>query len=89
MNVSNAWGRLGQKHLENQKTVTTSEFAYDDDQIDDRIAQQFWGIRYIDDAVARRLDTNADGDYTDLGHATYFHITDVQFSSVAMIDDTS
>ena len=51
----------------------------------ERIAQQFWGIRYIDDAVARRLDTNADGTWDD----TYFHITDVQFSSGAMIDDTS
>ncbi|MBX3322569.1 MAG: hypothetical protein KF757_06220 [Phycisphaeraceae bacterium] len=28
----------------------------------DRIVQQVWGVRYIDDAVLRRLDRNADGD---------------------------
>lgn len=28
----------------------------------DRIGQQFWGVRYIDDAVARRVDRDGDGD---------------------------
>ena len=60
-----------------------------------RVAQQFWGLRYIDDAVARRVDANADGDYIDdttqdppvEGEGTWFYVTDVQFSVVALLDD--
>ncbi|MCB9845315.1 MAG: hypothetical protein H6811_04945 [Phycisphaeraceae bacterium] len=66
------------------------EHIDDDEDLDpDRIAQQFWGLRYIDDAVCRRIDADADGEYDDPGDATFFHITDVQFSSVAMIDDAA
>ena len=61
-----------------------------------RVAQQFWGLRYIDDAVARRIDVNADGDYIDddaqdppvEGEGTWFYITDVQFSAVAMLTES-
>jgi RHS repeat-associated protein len=48
----------------------------------DRYAQQFWGIRYIDDAAARR---RVDGQSESL----YFHITDGQFSTVAMLDESA
>ena len=61
-----------------------------------RIAQQFWGLRSIDDAIARRVDADADGSYNNgggsseeqvPGEGTWFHVTDVQFSVVALIDD--
>src|ERR1043165_7152192 len=47
-----------------------------------RLEQEVWGIRYIDDPVLRL--TAADGD--PIGKASrYYHLTDVQFSTVAMI----
>ena len=60
------------------------------------IAQQFWGLRCIDDAVARRADADADGTYNNGGGAseemvpgegTWFYLTDVQFSVVALLDN--
>jgi RHS repeat-associated protein len=48
----------------------------------DRYAQQYWGIRYIDDAAARR---RVDGQSESL----YFHITDGQFSTVAVLDESA
>ena len=36
-----------------------------------RVAQQFWGSRYIDESVARRIDHNADGDFTDAGDTLF------------------
>jgi RHS repeat-associated protein len=50
-----------------------------------RIAQQFWGSRYIDDAVARRTDNDADGDFTDAGDGLFFYLTDRQFSVNALV----
>jgi RHS repeat-associated protein len=44
----------------------------------DRIAQEVWGLRYIDDAVMR---TPAVGDAA----PRFYHLTDVQFSTVAML----
>jgi RHS repeat-associated protein len=55
----------------------------------DRHMQNIWGARYIDDLVARRKDANKDGDYTDAGDGTWYAITDVQFSVVAMIDSAA
>lgn len=46
-----------------------------------------WGARYIDDIVAHRRDSDPasqDG-YED----TWFHLTDAQFSTVAIIDDNA
>jgi len=56
-------------------------------------------VRCIDDIVLHRQDNNADGDYSDpasgggigggapkAADATYYHLTDVQFSTVAIID---
>ncbi|MBC7834513.1 MAG: hypothetical protein H7Y88_05355, partial [Phycisphaerales bacterium] len=47
-------------------------------------AQQVWGLRYIDDAAARRTDTGANGSY----ESTYYYITDAQFSVVAILNST-
>lgn len=53
-------------------------------------------LQHVDDAVARRVDADADGTY-DMdggaveelipGEGTWFYLTDVQFSVVALIDD--
>ena len=52
----------------------------------DRTEQHVWGLRYIDDAVLHRIDANKDGDYTDAGDGTWYHLTDAQFSSVCLVD---
>jgi len=49
-----------------------------------------WGVRYIDDIVLHRQDNNADGDYTDTSSPadeTFYHLTDAQFSTIAIVDD--
>jgi hypothetical protein len=62
----------------------TSTFAAD------RVSQQFWGARYIDDAVAKRLDNNADGDYLDTAgtaDSAWYYLTDSQFSVRQVVDE--
>jgi RHS repeat-associated protein len=55
----------------------------------DDIYQTIYGLRYIDDVICRRLDHDVDGDYTDGGSGTYYHMTDNQFSTVAVLDQNS
>lgn len=63
------------------------EEQIDNDYVNDpgvnRIALQVWGLRYIDDAVLRRM-WNVDTEV----HTDYYHLTDALFSSVAMITAT-
>ncbi len=47
---------------------------------EDERAQTFWGKRYIDDAVGRRRDRDANGTWDN----NFFYVTDAQFSTVAM-----
>jgi RHS repeat-associated protein len=54
-----------------------------------RRMQYIWGPRYIDDIVLRRLDGTADGDFTDGADKVYYHCTDVQFSTVAVVSNTA
>lgn len=54
----------------------------------EEIAQQFWGLRYIDDAVHRRRDTDADGSW-EVSEPKFFQLTDAQFSSVAIVDEAA
>lgn len=51
----------------------------------DRIGQQFWGVRYVDDAVARRIDRDGDQDFAD-DAAGYYYLADVMFSVRALTD---
>src|SRR5690554_3370924 len=55
----------------------------------DRIVQYVWGLRYIDDLVLNRQDSNADGDYVDSGDFTHYALTDHQFSVIALIDSAA
>jgi hypothetical protein len=50
----------------------------------DWVSQHFWGLRYIDDLVAKRVDRDADGDWSDASQ--WYFITDSQFSVVAVLD---
>ena len=47
----------------------------------DRTLEQFWGLRYIDDPILRRDDPAAVGGY--------WHITDAQFSTAALLDNNA
>ena len=48
----------------------------------ERVGQQVWGVRYIDDAVAKRLDRLNDGSWD----ASYVYLTDAQFSVRALAE---
>lgn len=52
---------------------------------DDRhlVAQYVWGPRGVDDAVLKRVDTDANGSYEN----DFYYITDALFSAVALVDD--
>ena len=52
-----------------------------------RRARQFWGIRYIDDAVARFIDRDADDSWAD-DTGLYFYLTDALFSVRGLWDQT-
>ncbi|MCC6675508.1 MAG: hypothetical protein IT436_00055, partial [Phycisphaerales bacterium] len=49
-----------------------------------RRAQEFWGLRYIDDPVLRRIGQGTSG-WLGANDQAYYHLTDAQFSTVAMI----
>ncbi len=67
-----------------------AEFTDDPNDTGDmeRTIQYVWGARYIDDLVVRRRDGNFDHDYEDAGDDTWFHLTDGQFSTRAIIDES-
>ena len=52
-------------------------------------AKYLWGGRYIDDILMHREDTNGDGDFTDTADTRWWHLTDVQFSTIAILDDAA
>jgi RHS repeat-associated protein len=65
-----------------------------------RIGQLFWGLRYIDDLVFRREDRNltnepypaedpAEPDWEEAETPSWYALTDVQFSVVALITPTA
>jgi len=47
-----------------------------------RRVQHIWGNRYIDDLILRRIDRDLDDEYDE----DWYHLTDVQFSTVAVIE---
>ncbi len=51
----------------------------------DRHVQYVWGQRYIDDLLLHREDNDTNGTYDD----TWYHLTDVQYSTVAILDDAA
>ena len=61
----------------------------------DRTTQQFWGLRNVNDAILRRCDTNADGEWdggdeeAGSGGGTYYQLTDSLFSVIAHVRSRS
>jgi YD repeat-containing protein len=56
----------------------------------DRSAQQVWGLRYIDDAVVRRTNDDLTDDGSGVTYDDwYYYCTDVNFSPLAVLDDTA
>ena len=53
------------------------------------ISQEFWGARYIDDSIAKRIDRGGSGNWSgfnsDLTH--WFRLSDSQFSVVAVLNE--
>jgi RHS repeat-associated protein len=52
-----------------------------------RHKQYVWGIRYIDDLILHRHDSDKDNNYAE--EDRFYHLTDAQFSTVAIIDQTA
>jgi len=60
--------------------------AYDDE---DWVSQQFWGLRYIDDALAKRINrdtSDPDGWVSNDDVTFWYQITDAQFSVCAILN---
>jgi len=56
----------------------------------DRVCQQVWGARYIDDAVLRRENTDFTNDSPSVTYnSTWYYATDALYSVVAMLSDTN
>ncbi len=49
-------------------------------------SQQVWGPRYIDDAVAKKINRDNDDDWTESGDSEFFYLTDAMFSVRALLN---
>jgi RHS repeat-associated protein len=75
-----AW-RLVEEHID-------EDFPTDPDM--DRYVQYFWGIRGPDDIFYRRMNSDFTNDGSGVTYEDeWFHLTDHQFSTVAVMDETS
>lgn len=66
-----------------------SQSPYGPDGSVNTISQHFWGARYIDDLVAKRVDRDADGEWDDPECTAWFAVHDAIYSVRAMLDDES
>ncbi len=78
MYYSASWQLLEERLDDDGPTFADSPTSTDID----RHMQYAWGIRYIDEIYVHREDADKDGSYD----KTYYHLTDPQFSTVALID---
>ena len=81
------WRMVEERIDTDVNTNTIGASGLDDDA--DWISQQFWGLRYIDDAVAKRVDRDtggADGDWIDSDATYWYQLTDTQFSVGVVLD---
>lgn len=72
--------RILEEHVDSDLSSTEDEVW---------ISQEFWGARYIDDSLAKRVDRGGTGDWSigndDLSH--WYRVTDSQFSVVGVLND--
>lgn len=76
----NASWQLVEEHIDDAFTPTSGSSGHSDN----RVSQNFWGLRYIDDMILRRIDdvgTGAGGSY----EGRWFYLTDVQFSVRSLV----
>lgn len=66
--------------------VAEERIDRDNDGTDDERGQQFWGVRYIDDTVAKRQDRDGDGSWTTASLDNWYYLTDVMFSVRGIAD---
>ncbi len=78
--------RMIEEYIDTDVT-TNSDSTGDADDDKDWVSQQFWGLRYIDDAVGKRVDRDADGDWDDAECTNWYQLTDTQFNVGVVIDD--
>ncbi len=52
------------------------------------VAEYIPGPAYVDDTVAARRDINRDGDFGDTNEGFLYYLTDQQYSTVALLDET-
>tara|TARA_R110000782_G_scaffold102483_4_gene189491 strand:+ start:8981 stop:11971 length:2991 start_codon:yes stop_codon:yes gene_type:complete len=75
-----------EEHVDTDPATDGSDSDAILDNDSERIGQQFWGVRYIDDAVARRVDRDGDGTFSGASEDNFFYLTDVMFSVRAVVD---
>tara|TARA_R110000782_G_scaffold20675_3_gene55782 strand:+ start:9332 stop:17044 length:7713 start_codon:yes stop_codon:yes gene_type:complete len=79
-----------EEHVDTNLTVDGDDDLGNTEDDINRIGQQFWGVRYIDDAVGRRVfrDTDNNGliGTGDAGPSGFYYLTDVMFSVRAITD---
>ena len=80
------WRLLEERIDTDVSTNSDSSGTADDDT--DWISQQFWGIRYIDDAIGKRVDRDGDGDFIDASCSYWYQLSDAQFSVSAVVNSS-
>ncbi len=72
--------QMVEEHVDSDLGTNSDSTGGSDDDAD-RVSQQVWGARYIDDAVAKRITE-------DSASRWYFYLTDAMFSVRALTDST-
>jgi len=54
-----------------------------------RRTQNVWGLRGTDDLILHRQDNTTDDDFDDAEDRAFWHLTDAQFSTVAVLDEAA
>ena len=85
MYYSAGW-QLLEERIDDDSPFTPDPLAADVD----RHVQHMWGPRYIDDIILHRENNDFTNDSPAITYEkTFYHLTDVQFSTVAVIDDSA
>jgi len=84
-----SWRLLEERIDTDTSTNSMGPDGLDDDA--DWVSQQFWGLRYIDDAVAKRVNrdtSDPDGWIDNSGVSRWYQISDAQFSVCAILTES-
>jgi RHS repeat-associated protein len=70
----------------NQGWQLLEEIHVDGEGVPQLSNQYVWSPRYIDAAIVRFQDGNADGDYLDVGDNVRYYLSDANFNTTAVVD---